>query len=401
MESSWEVQRVIGKEWNRTRAARMRGVSGRQPRRILLVCVVALSGFSLFGHQDPVGDVHPHVIVQNGSFAVTWFDNEPSWFEKPDRYYRQVYTVDGRPSGAKEELYREFPVEYREYMYEYWGTPFGDFVYRRRMYEQRIPGATFLFRTAWRQRDALHGKSNARKEAVLQLVRVLAYEYSEEALEKGGKIRHRKLTPEKTTARDLPDFPAGNRTTLRGAVVTRDQVVLLSHEWPTQKQLKLLERGIGHRGTLWQKLWVYERPGLGKPKVHSIGLCNRLLSPFGQNLLAVQGHQALFVWLAPIPYCFYWGGAMPVHWVKEHGYPKERQKAKLHLSSLNLKTGKVESRVLADDVHWNTSVALAVSGDRFLVAYHFGSEFHRPRDPNPETPRSVIKLIFGDVPKTP
>jgi len=393
---------MIGKEWNRIRATWQRGLPGRQSRRILLVCTVVLSGANLLGHQDPVGDVHPYVVVQNGKFVIAWHDNEPDWFEKPRRYYQQVYTIDGRSSGAKEELYREFPVEHREYIHHNWGTPYGDFVSKEWKYEQRVSGATFLFQTTWRQRDVLRGKSNARKEAVLQLVKVLAYERSREILEKGGELWHRALIPEKTVARDLPNFPASDRTTLRGAVVTRDQVVLLSYERPTEKQLKLPERSVRHRDTRWQKLWVYGRPGLGKPKIHSIGLCNRLLPPFGQNLLAVQGHQALFVWLEPIPDCIYWETpAQHALGAKEFGYPKERPRAKLYLSSLNLKTGKMKSRVLAGDVHWNTALSLAVIDKRFLVAYHFGSEFHRPRDPNPETPRSVIKVIFGDVPELP
>ena len=380
---------MIGKEWNRIRATWQRGLPGRQSRRILLACTVALSGLNLFGHQDPVGDVHPYVVVQNGRFVVTWHDNEPTLLDKPTRYYRQSYTVEGLPAGGREELLTEFPVEHREYVYNV------SYMFPELMCEQRIHAQTFAFRFSPELRKG-------QEKAAFQLVEVLGYERSREILEKGGELWHRALIPERTVARDLPDFPAGRPAVPQSAAVTRDRVVLLSYERPTEKQLKLPERGIRHWDTRWQKLWVYQRPGLGKPKVHSIGLCNGpFLSP-KQSLLKAQGHQALFVWLEPIPYCIYWATpAQHAFWSKKYDYPKERPKAKLYLSFLNLDTGKMESRVLADDVHWNTSVALAVIGKRFLVAYHFGSEDHRPRDPNPETPRSVIKLIFGDVPKAP
>jgi hypothetical protein len=42
--------------------------------RILILIIVLLLLPSAFGHEDPRGDVHPRIEVENGAFVV-WFRN--------------------------------------------------------------------------------------------------------------------------------------------------------------------------------------------------------------------------------------------------------------------------------------------------------------------------------------
>ena len=48
-----------------------------------------------FAHQDPVGDVHPSVRVENGLFAV-YFSNNMIGDSNDRSFFRAVYSSDGQ-----------------------------------------------------------------------------------------------------------------------------------------------------------------------------------------------------------------------------------------------------------------------------------------------------------------
>jgi len=65
--------------------------------------IVFCSACSLFAHQDPVGDVHPTVRVENGNFAVYFRNNTVGDSNYPE-YFRVLYSPDGKLLAPRHDI---------------------------------------------------------------------------------------------------------------------------------------------------------------------------------------------------------------------------------------------------------------------------------------------------------
>lgn len=87
-------------------------------RRVLRRCVFLAGSFLTFSgiaHQDPIGDIHPYVSVENGKFAVS-FSNSDRGTMPLVPMYRMIFDRDGElflPRHAiEEERVRNIPAWY-------------------------------------------------------------------------------------------------------------------------------------------------------------------------------------------------------------------------------------------------------------------------------------------------